>query len=81
MWPFKSTKTLSNEDMLTARLLHLEARMVGVEKSCIMIAEAMKTMADASNHNFGAMQKQFLQLVNYVMTPRVSIMGEQKEKN
>ena len=93
MWPFdkqsslsySSTqleKTITPEEVIIARMIHLEARVESLEHCVLMISEAFKNLAETQNQNFLAMQKNFLQLASYVIRPSKSIMpGEQQDTN
>lgn len=94
MWPFdepgkqipidRSLPKIGFEpqgDPKDLKIQELEQRLFGLELAIIEVCQALKHHQDTCNGNFMMMEDSFNHLVNYVVTSRVSIMGEQKEKN
>ena len=63
------------------KVLELEQRVFGLEQAVIRICEAINQHQTDCNNNFMQINKNFSNLMNYVLTPRPHIMGNQKDKN
>lgn len=86
MWPFKEPKKTPGAiapkaPTATQRLDSLEARVAGLEAAIIQLCGSIQANNQLTDFNFRNMEQSFLHLVKYVMTPRTSIMGDQREKN
>jgi hypothetical protein len=94
MWPFddprnqipapRSARQLGPDpvgDPRDLKIQELRERLLGLECAIIEICTIMKSNQEINNANFKAMEQGFLSLIQYVMTPRASILGERKDKN
>lgn len=68
-------------DLHALQLAQMEIKIKSLEQCVVMLAQGIRTLAEAQNQNIMVMQKQFQDLAQYVMRPRASIMGDQQEKN
>jgi hypothetical protein len=63
------------------KIKELEQRLFGLECAIIEVCQAIQISQANNNQNFMMVEKSFLNLVQYVMKPRSSIMGDGQEKN
>ena len=68
-------------DLTHLKLLELEQRILGLEAAIIEVCMVIKKNQETANLNTLTIEKNFLNLANYVMRPRTQIMGESQDKN
>jgi hypothetical protein len=85
MWPFEQLSRDANvpttNDMRDLKIATLEQYIIGLEKVIIELCYAIKAHNEITDQNFRTMQKNFENLADFVLRPRDSIRGDQKDTN
>ena len=68
-------------DVRDLKIIELEQRVLGMEQAVIEMCKMLRLYTDICQVNFHNIDQTFLNLISYVMRPRVQIIGDSQEKN